>query len=182
MQPEFNTTIALLDLLAEQEAPAEREGCDIRDHMLRLASSPQNLHRIVHFVPRGAELFGGFLPGQSACPMPQEMHVNPGRGVFPHTPRNFLDDDSALPAVDATHTVDQEDQIAPESDELKPPRRARLVVAGRGLMTARANGCGSFPWPHRNEDGVLVLGERGLPVDEPGMGWQWFKILGRRIG
>ena len=43
---------------------------------------------------------------------------------------------------------------------------ARLVVAGRGLMTARANGSGPFPRPDRDEDGLLVFGETGLPVDK----------------
>jgi len=47
------------------------------------------------------------------------------------------------------HAIDQKDQIAPESDKLKSPRRGRLVVARRRSMTAGANGAGSFPWPHR---------------------------------
>src|SRR5208282_4929832 len=65
-----------------------------------------------------------------------------------------------------SHAIDQKDQIAPESDELKPPRRGRLVVAGRGLMTARANGSGSFPRPDRDEDGLPVVGETGSPIDK----------------
>ena len=97
-------------------------------------------HRVVHLVPGSAELFGGFLPGEFARPMPQEMHVNFGRGVFAHTPWHFFDHHPALLAVDPPHAIDQKNQIAPEADELKPPRRGRLVVAGRGLMTARANG------------------------------------------
>jgi hypothetical protein len=72
----------------------------------------------------------------------------------------------ALLAVDPSHAIDQKNQIAPEADELKPPRRGRLVVAGRGLMTARANGSGSFPRPDRDEDGLLVFGKAGLPVDK----------------
>jgi len=94
------------------------------------------------------------------------MHVDLGRGVFSHAPRNFFDHDSALLAIDPSHAIDQKDQIAPESDELKPPRRVRLVVAGRGLMTPRANGSGSFPRPDRDEDSLPVFGETGLPVDK----------------
>jgi hypothetical protein len=56
--------------------------------------------------------------------------------VFPHAPRNFFDHYPALLTVDPAHAIDQKDQIAPESDELKQSWRARLVVAGRGLMTA----------------------------------------------
>src|SRR5438270_11361921 len=91
-------------------------------------------------IPGSAKFFGGFLPGKFARPMPQEMHVNLGRGVFPHAPRHFFDQHPALLAVDPSHAIDQKNQVAPEADELKPSRRGRLVVAGRGLMTARANG------------------------------------------
>jgi hypothetical protein len=67
--------------------------------------------------------------------MPQKMHVNLGRGVLPHTPRHFFDHYPTSLAIDPSHVIDEKNQIAPESDELKPPRRARLVVARRGLMT-----------------------------------------------
>jgi hypothetical protein len=33
-------------------------------------------------------------------------------------------------------------------------------------MAARANGCGSFPRPDRDEDGLPLFGEAGLPVDK----------------
>jgi hypothetical protein len=94
------------------------------------------------------------------------MHVNLGQGVFPYTPWNFFDHDPALLAIDPSHAIDQENQIAPESDELEQSRRGRLVVAGRGLMTARANGSGSFPRSHRDKDRLLVFGETGLLVDK----------------
>jgi len=94
------------------------------------------------------------------------MHVDLGRGVFSHPPRNLFDEDSALRAIDPSHAIHQKDQIAPEGDELKPPRRARLVVAGRGLMTPRANGSGSFPRTDRDEDGSFVVDENGPLVDK----------------
>jgi hypothetical protein len=86
--------------------------------------------------------------------------------MFSRAPRHFFNRDSALLAVDPSHVIDQKNQIAPESDKLKPPRRARLVVAGRGLMTARANGSGSFPRPERDEDGLPVFGKAGSPIDK----------------
>ena len=98
--------------------------------------------------------------------MPQEMHVNLGRGAFPHTPRHFFDQHSALFAIDPSHAIHEKNHIAPEADELEPPRRGRLVVAGRGLMTARTNCRGPFPWSYRDENGLLVLGETGLSVDK----------------
>src|ERR1022692_2302581 len=107
-----------------------------------------------------------FLPGKFARPMPQEMHVNLGRGVFPHAPWHFFDQHPALLAVDPSHAIDQKNQVAPEADELKPSRRGRLVVAGRGLMTARTNCRGSFPRPHRDEDGLRVFSKAGSPVNK----------------
>jgi len=43
----------------------------------------QILHRVVDLIPGSAKLFGAFLPGKFARPMPQEMQVNLGRGAFP---------------------------------------------------------------------------------------------------
>ena len=44
--------------------------------------------------------------------------------------------------------------------------KARFV-AGRGLMTTRANPRGSFPRPDLDENGLLLFGEAGLLVDKP---------------
>ena len=95
-----------------------------------------------------------------------DVHINLGRGMFAGAPRYLFSQHAALSAVDPPHAGDQEDQITPEADELKAARRARLVVAGRGLMTARAYGSRSFPWPDRDEDGLPVFVEGGLPVDK----------------
>src|ERR1019366_989660 len=92
------------------------------------APGDQILHSVVHLIPGCAKLFGGLLPGKFARPMPQKMHVNLGRGVLPHTPRHLFDHHPALLAIDPSHAIDQKNQIAPEADELKPPRRARLVA------------------------------------------------------
>jgi len=94
------------------------------------------------------------------------MHIYLGRRVFPYTPRNFFDRHPASLAIDPPHAINQKDQIAPESDELEQSWRARLVVAGRGLMTARTNGNRSFPWADRDEDSLLVLSETGSLVDK----------------
>jgi hypothetical protein len=87
-------------------------------------------HRIMNFIPGGAKRFGGLFPREFAGPMPQEMHVNLGRGVFARAPRNCFDYDPALLAIDAPHEIDRKDEIAPNPDKLKPPRRARPVVPG----------------------------------------------------
>jgi len=94
------------------------------------------------------------------------MHVHLGQGVLPHAPWHFFDHDPALFAVDPTHVIDQKDQIAPDPDELKVPRRVRLVVTGRGLMTDRANGTRTFPRTDWDEDVFSVVGETGSLVNE----------------
>src|SRR5579863_8137784 len=142
----------------------------------------QILHRVVDLIPGSAKLFGGLLPGKFARPMPQKMHVNLGRGVLPHTPRHFFDHHPAFLAVDPSHAIDQKNQIAPESDELESPRRARLVVTRRWLVTARANRRGSFARSYRDENGLSVFGEAGLSVDKAGNGMALVQILGRRMG
>jgi len=90
----------------------------------------------------------------------------PWSRVFPYAPGHCFDHDSTLPAVDPPHVIDQKHQVAPESDEFKPPRRGRLVVAGRGLMAAGTNRCRPFPRSYRDENGLLVFGETGLLVDK----------------
>jgi hypothetical protein len=50
--------------------------------------------------------------------MPQKVHVDLGRGVLARAPRHFFDHHPAVSAVDPSHAIDQEDQIAPEADEL----------------------------------------------------------------
>jgi len=86
--------------------------------------------------------------------------------MLAHAPGDLFDQDAAPRAIDPPQAINQKDQIAPESDELKPARCARLIVAGRGLMTARTNRRGSFPRPDRDEDGLLVLVATGLPVNK----------------
>src|SRR4051812_22494441 len=130
-------------------------------------SSPQvTRYSTADLIPGGAKFFGSFLPGKFARPMPQEMHVNFGRGMLPHAPRHLFDHHPALLAVDPSRAIDQKNQVAPEADELKAPWRGRLVVAGRGLMTARANGSGAFPRPDRDEDRLCVFGKAGSLVNE----------------
>src|ERR1035438_352058 len=90
-------------------------------------------HRVMHLVPGG-----GCKPWWRKC--------------FPNAPRHFLTTTPHCLQVDPPHAINQKDQVAPDSDELKPPQRGRLVVARRGLMTARANGSVSFPRPHRSEE------------------------------
>ena len=141
-------------------------GADRSQHPMFQPKGDQIGNRIVDLVPGGAKRFGGFLPRQFASPMPKKMHVNLGRRVLPHAPRDFFDYDTALLAVDAPHAIHQEDQIAPDTYELKPPRRARLVVTGGGFVTARANRTSSFSRPDVDQNGLPGFVETGFAVNE----------------
>jgi hypothetical protein len=68
-------------------------------------------------------------------------------------------------AIDASHGVQQEDEESPQRDELEAPLR-ELIVAGRGLMTAGADGGGTLARPHGDFNALVVGSESGLVVDE----------------
>jgi hypothetical protein len=84
-----------------------------------------------------------------------------------------------LLAIDPPHAIHQEDQIPPDSDELKPSRLCRPVIAGSGLMAARANRTGSFPRPDPDDYALVVVGETGAFVDESRNGMALIQNLGK---
>jgi hypothetical protein len=62
---------------------------------------------------------------------------------LPVAPRDLLDDHGrAAAAIDAAHGVEQEDEKSPQRDELETPL-GKLIVAGRRLMAAGADGGGT---------------------------------------
>jgi hypothetical protein len=59
--------------------------------------------------------------------------------VFAIAPRDLLHHDAAVAAVDAPHAVQEENQKAPERNELKAPL-GKMIIAGRRLLAPRADG------------------------------------------
>jgi hypothetical protein len=77
-----------------------------------------------------------------------------------------LDDDSAATgAIDAPHGVEQEDQKAPEGNELEAAFGQLIVSRGR-LMAAGTDGPGSFPCADGDFDALVIGAETGLLINE----------------
>jgi hypothetical protein len=67
------------------------------------------------------ERLGGFLPGELPRPAGQKQHIGSGQLVLTIAPGNLLDHHATIPAVDASHAVQQENQKAPQRNELETP-------------------------------------------------------------
>src|SRR5262249_58513529 len=96
----------------------------------------------------------------------EEKHIGFGQGAFAVAPGDFLDGHhAAAAAIDATHSVQQEDEESPQRNELKTSFR-ELVVAGHRQMAARAD-CGrTFARSQDDFDALLVGTETGALIDK----------------
>src|SRR5580658_2519155 len=144
------------------------DGVDRLQRAMLQAPVDHILDSIMHPVPGGVERLSGFLPGELARPAGQEQHVGFGGMVFAVAPRKFLCHYAAIMALHASPTVEQEDQKAPERDELEAPFR-EPIVTGRRLVASGAHRLGALAWPHRDLDGLPVATEAGLLVYESPM-------------
>src|SRR4051812_47185403 len=82
------------------------------------------------------------------------------------TPRNLLDDNRlAMPAIDPAHGVQQEDQKAPEGNELEPAL-GELIVSTPRLMTARTDRFRPFARTDRDLDAPAIGSETGPMINE----------------
>jgi len=123
------------------------------------------LHGVANRVPRGAERFGGFRPGQFARPASQKDHVGFGEGMLTIGPGDFLDHDDAGGAADPAHAVEEKNQKAPNRDELERTL-GEVVVADRWPVTTGTDGFGTHPWPHLDLKAFAILAKAGLLVNE----------------
>jgi hypothetical protein len=83
-------------------------------------------------------------------------------------PRNLFDDHAALAAVDAPHTVEEEDQKAPERNELKAPL-GKTIVPWRRFLATRADCRRALPRSDIHFDAFLVGAEAGVLIDKSPM-------------
>ena|SRR5215831_2855701 len=123
------------------------------------------LHGMANLIPRGTEGLGGFLPGEFARPACQKQHVGLGQLVFTVGPRHFLDDYAAGFAVDAPHTIEEKDQVAPDRNELELPIREMVVTGGRAV-TARTDGWGTDSGPDADFQATAIWAEADVLIDE----------------
>jgi hypothetical protein len=88
--------------------------------------------------------------------------------VLTIAPGNLLDHHATIPAVDASHAVQQKNQKAPKRNELKAPLRKVIVTRCR-LMASRADSRRALPRSDVHFDALLVGAEASLPVDKSPM-------------
>src|SRR6516162_4785269 len=143
-------------------------GTDRLQGAMLQAPADHILDGVAHLVPGSVERFGGLLPGELTRPAGQKQHVGSGQLVLAIAPGNLLDQYTAIAALDAPHTVQQEHQKAPQRNELEAPlgkmivTRCRLVAPGTDCRRTR-------PRPDVDFDASLVGGEAGVLVDEAAM-------------
>src|SRR5216684_6453755 len=123
------------------------------------------LHGVANRVPRGAERFSSFLPGQFARPASQKDHVGFGEGMLTIGPGNFLDHDAAGGAVDPAHAIEEKNQEAPNRYELERTL-GQVVVAGRWPVATGTDGFGTNTWPYPDLKALAIWAEAGWLVNE----------------
>jgi hypothetical protein len=114
------------------------------------------------------ERLGGFLPGELPRPAGQKQHIGSGQLVLTIAPGNLLDHHATIPAVDASHAVEQENQKAPQRNELKTPL-GKMIVTWCRLVAPRADRCRALPRSHVHFDAILVGAKAGVLVDKSPM-------------
>jgi hypothetical protein len=88
--------------------------------------------------------------------------------VLPIAPGNLLDQYATIAAVDAPHTIQQENQKAPQRNELEATL-GKMIVTGRRLVAPRADRRRALPRSDVYFDAFLVGSEAGVLVNEPAM-------------
>ena len=83
-------------------------------------------------------------------------------------PRNLLDHHATIPAVHASHAVQQEHQKAPQRNELKTPL-GKMIVTRCRLVAPRADRRRALPRSHLHFDAILVGAKAGVLVDKSPM-------------
>src|SRR6266436_9156944 len=121
------------------------------------------LDGVAHLVPGSVEGLSGFLPGELARPTSQKQHIGSGQLVLAITPGNLLDHHATIPAVDASHAVQQENQKAPQRNELEASL-GKMIVTGRRLVAPRADRRRALPRSYVHFDAILVGAKAGVLV------------------
>ena len=87
-------------------------------------------------------------------------------GMVAIATRNLLDRHTTIPARDAPHAVQKENQDSPERDELKTPLGKMIVTRSR-FVAPLAESRGARPRLDVHFDAFLIAAEAGVSVDEP---------------
>ena len=85
--------------------------------------------------------------------------------VFAVGPGHFLDDYAAGLTVDAAHAIEEEDQVAPDRNELELAI-GEMVVTGRRAVTARTDGSGTDSGADADFQTTVIWAETDVLIDE----------------
>jgi hypothetical protein len=88
--------------------------------------------------------------------------------MLPIAPGNLLDHHATIPAVHASHAVEQENQKAPQRNELKAAL-GKMIVTRCRLVAPRADRRRALPRPDVHFDAFLVGAKTGVFVNESPM-------------
>src|ERR1019366_9544536 len=135
--------------------------------MLR-APADHILDGVAHLVPGGVKYLGGLLPGDSPRPTGQKLHIGPGQLAFAPAPGNLFDHHPTTLAVHPSHAVQQENQKAPQRNELEAAL-GKMIVTWCRLVAPRADRRRALPRSDVHFDAFLVGAEAGVLVDESPM-------------
>src|SRR5271165_596949 len=144
------------------------DGADRLQSAMLQTPADDILDGVADLVPRSVERFGGFLPGELTGPAGEKQHIGSGQLVLAIAPGNLLDDHATVPALDAPHAVQQENQKAPQRNELEAPL-GKMIVTRCRLVAPRTDRRRTRPRPDVDFDALLVGCEAGVLVDEPAM-------------
>jgi hypothetical protein len=123
------------------------------------------LDSVADLFPGGMEGLCRFLPGEFSGPSGQEQPVCLGKMMLAVAPGHFFDHHAATAALHAAHAVEKENQQSPEGNELEAPF-GQVVVTGRRLVAARADGRRTITGPDFDLNARFVLGPSGWLIDE----------------
>src|SRR5271167_4743323 len=144
------------------------DGADRLQGAMLQAPADHILDGVAHLVPGSVERFGGFLPGELPRPAGQKQHIGSGQLVLTIAPGNLLDQYATIAALDASHAVQQENQKAPQRNELEASL-GKMIVTRCRLMAPRTDRRRTRPRPDVHFDALLVGCEAGVLVDEAAM-------------
>ena len=174
--PTHSKRVSLVDLVDQRQVFVafgvldfiHTNGANRLQRAMLQAPTDHILDGVAHLVPGSVEGLGGFLPGQLPRPAGQKQHVGSGQLVLTITPGNLFDHHTTILAIDASHAVEQEDQKAPQRNELKVAL-GKMIVTRRRLVASRTDRRRALPRSDVHFDAFLVGAEAGVLVDESPM-------------
>jgi len=143
-------------------------GADRLQGAMFQAPADHILDGVAHLVPGSVERLSRFFPGELPRPAGQKQHIGSGQLVLAIAPGNLLDHHATIPAIDAAHAVQQENQKAPQRNELEAPL-GEMIITWCRLVAPRTDRCRALPRPDVHFDAFLAGTEARVLVDESAM-------------